>query len=307
MSAGVIKQKHRLSKQEWRQVAKGLLFVSPWLIGFLAWTIYPLLPSAYYSLTRYDLLRPPVFIGLKNYVDLLTTDPHFKVVIPNTLYYVGLGTPLAVITAFLLAQLLNGRIVGRPVFRAIFYFPSIVPATVIAMVWSYLLNPQYGAINAVLKAAGLKTIPFLSNPTLAKPMLIIIGMWASGYAMILFLAALQDVPRDLYEAAIMDGANAVHRFFYVTIPYCSPVILFTLVTGFIYGFQDFTLPWLLTGGGPVQSTEFYALHLFRNAFRYLRMGKASAMAWILFVIIVAFTFVLFKSSSRVVYYADSGE
>jgi multiple sugar transport system permease protein len=307
MSAGVIKQKHRLSKQEWRQVAKGLLFVSPWLIGFLAWTIYPLLSSAYYSLTRYDLLRPPVFIGLKNYVDLLTTDPHFKVVIPNTLYYVGLGTPLAVITAFLLAQLLNGRIVGRPVFRAIFYFPSIVPATVIAMVWSYLLNPQYGAINAVLKAAGLKTIPFLSNPTLAKPMLIIIGMWASGYAMILFLAALQDVPRDLYEAAIMDGANAVHRFFYVTIPYCSPVILFTLVTGFIYGFQDFTLPWLLTGGGPVQSTEFYALHLFRNAFRYLRMGKASAMAWILFVIIVAFTFVLFKSSSRVVYYADSGE
>jgi multiple sugar transport system permease protein len=296
-----------MSKQEWRQVAKGLLFISPWLIGFIAWTIYPLLSSAYYSLTRYDLLRPPVWIGLTNYVDLLTTDPHFKVVIPNTLYYVGLGTPLAVITAFLLAQLLNGRIAGRPVFRAIFYFPSIVPATVIAMVWSYLLNPQYGAINAVLRAAGMKTIPFLSSPTLAKPMLIVIGMWASGYAMILFLAALQDVPRDLYEAAIVDGANALHRFFYVTIPYCSPVILFTLVTGFIYGFQDFTLPWLLTGGGPAQSTEFYALHLFRNAFRYLRMGKASAMAWILFVIVVAFTFVLFKSSSRVVYYADSGE
>jgi multiple sugar transport system permease protein len=296
-----------MSKQEWRQVAKGLLFISPWLIGFIAWTIYPLLSSAYYSLTRYDLLRPPVWIGLTNYVDLLTTDPHFKVVIPNTLYYVGLGTPLAVITAFLLAQLLNGRISGRPVFRAIFYFPSIVPATVIAMVWSYLLNPQYGAINAVLRAAGMKTIPFLSSPTLAKPMLIVIGMWASGYAMILFLAALQDVPRDLYEAAIVDGANALHRFFYVTIPYCSPVILFTLVTGFIYGFQDFTLPWLLTGGGPAQSTEFYALHLFRNAFRYLRMGKASAMAWILFVIVVVFTFVLFKSSSRVVYYADSGE
>jgi multiple sugar transport system permease protein len=296
-----------MSKQEWRQMAKGLLFVSPWLIGFIAWTIYPLLSSAYYSLTRYDLLRPPVWIGLTNYVDLLTTDPHFKVVIPNTLYYVGLGTPLAVITAFLLAQLLNGRISGRPVFRAIFYFPSIVPATVIAMVWSYLLNPQYGAINAVLRAAGMKTIPFLSSPTLAKPTLIVIGMWASGYAMILFLAALQDVPRDLYEAAIVDGANALHRFFYVTIPYCSPVILFTLVTGFIYGFQDFTLPWLLTGGGPAQSTEFYALHLFRNAFRYLRMGKASAMAWILFVIVVAFTFVLFKSSSRVVYYADSGE
>jgi len=294
-----------MSKQEWRQIGKGLLFVSPWLLGFLAWTVYPLLSSIYYSLTRYDLIRPPVFIGLKNYIDLFTRDPHFKVVIPNTLYYVGLGTPLAVITAFLLASLLNGRIVGRPVFRAIFYFPSIIPATVIAMVWSYLLNPQYGAINAVLKTVGMKTIPFLTSPTLAKPTLIVIGMWASGYSMVLFLAALQDVPRELYEAATVDGANAWHKFFYVTIPYCSPVILFTLVTGFIYGFQDFTLPWLLTGGGPAESTEFYALHLFRNAFRFLRMGKASAMAWILFLIIVIFTFILFKSSSRIVYYADS--
>jgi multiple sugar transport system permease protein len=302
-----MKRKRRLSKQERHQLAKGLLFVSPWLLGFLIWTIYPLLASVYYSFTRYDLLRPPVYIGLQNYVDLFITDPRFKNVIANTLYYVGLGTPLAVITAFLMAQLLNGRIVGRPVYRAIFYFPSIVPATVIAMVWSYLLNPQYGAVNAVLKAFGMKTIPFLTSPTLAKPMLILIGMWASGYSMVLFLAALQDVPRELYEAAIVDGANAWHRFFYVTIPYCSPVILFTLVTGFIYGFQDFTLPWLLTGGGPAESTEFYALHLFRNAFRFLRMGKASAMAWVLFVIIVVFTAVLFRSSSRLVYYADSGE
>ena len=127
MSSEDSKQKRRMSKQEWRQIGKGLLFVSPWLIGFLAWTVYPLLSSIYYSLTRSDLIRPPVFVGLKNYIDLFTRDPHFKVVIPNTLYYVGLGTPLAVITAFLLASLLNGRIVGRPVFRAIFYFPSIIP------------------------------------------------------------------------------------------------------------------------------------------------------------------------------------
>ncbi len=300
-------KRRRLSVAERRQLVTGLLFVSPWLLGFLIWTIYPLGSSLYYSFTRYDLLRPPVFIGLKNYIELFTSDPHFRVVIPNTFYYVGLGTPLAVATAFLVATLLNTPIVGRPGFRAIFYFPSIVPATVIAMVWGYLLNPQFGAFNAMLKAVGLRTIPFLTNPALAKPTLILIGMWGSGYYMVLFLAALQDVPRELYEAATVDGANALRRFWHITTPLCTPVILFTLVTGFIYGFQDFTLPWLLTNGGPNEATEFYALHLFRNAFRFLRMGKASAMAWVLFVIVVVFTFILFRSSSRFVYYADTSE
>ncbi len=305
--AALVLRRRWLSVSERRRLLTGLLFVSPWLVGFLVWTLYPLASSLYYSFTRYDLLRPPVFIGLKNYVDLFTSDPHFRVVIPNTLYYVGLGTPLAVATAFLLASLLNTPIIARPTFRAIFYFPSIVPATVIAMIWGYLLNPQYGAINAVLKALGLRAIPFLTSPALAKPTLIAIGMWGSGYYMVLFLATLQNVPRELYEAATVDGASALRRFWHITIPLCSPVILFTLVTGFIYGFQDFTLPWLLTGGGPSESTEFYALHLFRNAFRYLRMGKASAMAWVLFVIVVGFTVVLFRSSSRYVYYADTNE
>lgn len=307
MAAALTRRRWRLSVTERRRLVTGLVFVSPWLLGFLIWIIYPLASSLYYSFTRYDLIRPPVFIGFKNYIDLFTTDPHFKVVIPNTLYYVGLGTPLSVATAFLLATLLNTRIVARPTFRAIFYFPSIVPATVIAMIWGYLLNPQYGAVNAMLKALGLRTIPFLASPALAKPTLILIGMWGSGYSMVLFLATLQNVPRELYEAATVDGANALHRFKSITIPFCSPVILFTLVTGFIYGFQDFTMPWLLTGGGPNEATEFYALHLFRNAFRFLRMGKASAMAWVLFLIVVAFTFILFRSSSRLVYYADSSE
>jgi multiple sugar transport system permease protein len=300
-------RRRRFTRTERRRLATGLLFVAPWLVGLLAWTVYPMGSSLYYSFTRYDLLRPPVFIGLSNYVELFTRDPHFRVVIPNTFYYVGIGTPLGVVAAFLLATLLNTRIVGRPVFRAIFYFPAIVPATVIAMVWGYLLNPQYGAINAMLKALGLRAIPFLTNPALAKPSLIMISVWGSGYSMVLFLATLQNVPRELYEAATVDGANAWHRFWAVTVPMCTPVILFTLVTGFIYGFQDFTIPWLLTGGGPSESTEFYALHLFRNAFRFLRMGKASAMAWILFGIIVVFTVILFRSSSRFVYYADTSE
>lgn len=295
----------RLSPYERRQLFTGLLFVSPWLVGFLLWTFYPMASSLYYSFTRYDLIRPPVFIGFDNYTDLFLYDPRFRVVIINTLYYVGLGIPLSVGTAFLMAVLLNTRISGRPFFRAIFFFPAIVPVTVIAMIWGYLLNPQFGAINGFLQALRMPIIPFLSNPSLAKPSLIMINMWASGYAMVLFLATLQDVPREIYEAATVDGANAWHRFWSVTVPFCSPVILFNLVTGFIYGFQDFTLPWLLTGGGPNEATEFFALHLFRNAFRFLRMGKASAMAWLLFIVIVIFTYILFKTSARWVYYGGS--
>ena len=293
----------KLSVTERRQLLVGLLFASPWILGFLAWTAYPMLSSIYYSLTRYDLLRPPVFIGLQNYVEIFSTDPHFKVVIPNTLYYVGLSVPMSVATAFLVALLLNTKLYGRPFFRAIVFFPSIVPITVIAMVWGYMLNPQFGAINAVLKSLEMPIIPFLSSPALAKPTLIMINMWASGYYMVLFLASLQDVPREMYEAATVDGANGAQKFWYITIPMVSPVILFTMVTGFISGFQDFSLPWLLTGGGPNEATEFYALHLFRNAFRYLRMGKAAAMAWLLFILVVVFTFVLFKTSGRWVYYS----
>jgi multiple sugar transport system permease protein len=150
----------------------------------------------------------------------------------------------------------------------------------------------------------LPIIPFLSSPDLAKPSLVMINTWACGYGMVLFLASLQDVPRELYEAAIVDGANEFHKFWFITIPMVSPVILFNLVTGFIWGFQDFSLAWLMTGGGPNEATEFYALHLFRNAFRYLRMGKASAMAWLLFIMIIVFTYLLFKSSARWVYYGS---
>jgi len=285
----------------------GLLFISPWLIGFLLFTIYPLVSSLYYGFTRYDLLNPPVLLGLGNYIDIFTQDPHFGKVVYNTLYYVGLSAPLGVVAAFLMASLLNTEIAGRSVFRAIFFFPAIVPAIVTAMVWAFLLNVQYGAINSTLAGLGLSTIPFLSSPELAKPSLILIHMWAQGNAIVIFLASLQDVPRSLYEAATVDGANAWHKFWNITVPMCTPVILFNLIMGFIGGFQNFVLPWLLTSGGPNQATEFYSVYLYRNAFSYFRMGKASALAWILFVIIVTFTIVLFKSSARWVYYGGGEE
>ena len=293
-----------MSRIERRQLFFGLLFASPWLLGFLLWTVYPMISSIFFSFTRYDLLRPPVYIGLQNYKEIFFTDPRIGNVVKNTLFYVFLSVPLSTLTALLVAMLLNNKMQGRPFFRAIFFFPSIIPITVIAMMWGFLLNPQFGAINAFLKSLSLPIIPFLSNPDLAKPTLIMINMWASGYAMVLYLASLQDVPRELYEAAIVDGANAFSKFWYITIPLISPVVLFNLVTGFIGAFQDFSLPWLMTGGGPNEATEFYALHLFRNAFRFLRMGKASAMAWLMFIVIIAFTALLFKTSARWVYYGS---
>jgi multiple sugar transport system permease protein len=273
----------------------------------LIWTVYPIVASVYYSFHRYDLLRPPVFLGLRNYTRIFTQDADFSVVMYNTFVYVIIGTPLGLASAFLMASLLNTRIAGRSIFRAIFFFPSIVPGVVVAMIWQFLLNPQFGAINGTLRALGLPVIPFLTSPPYAKPTLIMIGMWAQGSAIVIFLATLQDVPRSLYEAATVDGATAWHKFWYVTIPMCTPVILFQLVMGFIWGFQDFTLPYLLTGGGPNEATRFYALYLYDNAFRFLRMGKASALAWILFVIILIFTAILFKSSARWVYYGGGDE
>ncbi|MCD6289293.1 MAG: sugar ABC transporter permease [Anaerolineae bacterium] len=307
MTVSVFRGFRTLSYRERRNLLLGVIFTSPWLIGFLLWTVYPLLAAIYYSLTRYDIMRPPIFIGLKNYKDLITSDETFRIVMHNTLYWVALSAPSGVISAFLMATLLNTRILGRSLFRAIFFFPAIVPVFVTAMVWRYLLNIQYGAINAVLQELGLSTIPFLSNPQLVKPTLLVINMWAQGNAMVIFLATLQDVPRSLYEAATVDGANAWHKFWHITIPMCSPVILFNLIMGFIGSFQYFTLPWLLTQGGPNRATEFYALYLYRNAFQWLRMGKAAALAWILFIITVVFTVILFRTSARFVYYASEEE
>lgn len=291
-----------MTKTEKRNQLMGVLFISPWLIGFLLFALFPLIASLYYSMTNYDFIRDPQFIGLANYVRLFTIDPDFWTVMYNTVYYVGFGVPLGIAVAFLIANLLNSNIRGRTLFRSIIYIPSIVPAVCTAMVWLFILNVQYGAINGILKTIGWPTIPFLSSPELAKPSLIMIYVWAQGTAVVIFLAALQDVPRSLYDAALVDGANAWARFWNVTVPMCTPVILFNFIMGIIAAFQDFTLPFVLTGGGPMKSTEFYVVNLYRNAFVQFSIGKASAMAWILFLIILVFSVILFRTSARWVYY-----
>ncbi len=291
-----------MTKTEKRNQFMGLLFISPWLLGFLLFALFPLIASLYYSMTNYDFIRDPQFIGITNYVRLFTVDPDFWTVMYNTLYYVGIGVPLGIAVAFLIANLLNSEIKGRTLFRSVIYIPSIVPAVCTAMVWLFILNVQYGAINGILKTMGLATIPFLSSPALAKPSLIMIYIWAQGTAVVIFLASLQDVPRSLYDAALVDGANAWARFWNVTVPLCTPVILFNFIMGIIAAFQDFTLPFVLTGGGPMKSTEFYVVNLYRNAFVQFSIGKASAMAWILFLIILVFSVILFRTSARWVYY-----
>ncbi|MEM7031542.1 MAG: sugar ABC transporter permease [Chloroflexota bacterium] len=305
MSAIANMKLRRLTREEKRNLSVGLFFASPWIIGFLAFTLLPIGSSLYYSLTRYDLLREPVFLGVDNYVNLITDDEDFRLVMYNTFWWVLISAPLGVISAFLMALLLNAKIMARSFFRAVFFFPSIVPVVVTAFVWQFLLNVQYGAINSTLQGLGFPIIPFLSDPDLVKPSLVLIHMWSQGAAMVIFLATLQDVPRSLYEAATMDGANAWHRLLNVTIPMVSPVILFNLVMSFIGGFQYFTLPWLLTQGGPNNATEFYSLFLYRNAFLFLRMGKANALAWILFAMIIFITYLLFRFSGRFVYYAGA--
>ena len=294
----------RLTPGERRNLRLGLFFISPWLIGFIGYELAPVAAAFYYSLNRYDLVRPPMFLGLDNYVYLFAGDPNFYEVLWNTLFYVGIGVPVGVCVAFLIANLLNQRIVGRTFFRGVIYLPVIVPAVASAMAWQFLYNIQYGAINGILRALSLPVIPFLSNPGLAKPSLILVMVWTQGAAVVIFLAALQNVPRHLLEAASLDGASAWRKMWNVTIPMTTPIILFNLVTGFITAFQEFTIPWLLTEGGPMRATEFLLIFLYRNAFVNFRMGKASAVAWVMFLIIVVFTIILFRSSARWVYYGD---
>jgi multiple sugar transport system permease protein len=284
-----------------------LLFISPWLIGFLIWVAYPILASIYYSFTRYDVLRPPRWIGLENYRELIQDDELFVKSLYNTVYYAVFSIPLGNLTAFLLAVLLNSRIRFRSVLRTLFYIPAIVPTVAIAMLWMYILNYNIGLINNILVSLGLSRLPWLTSPDWAKPALILISVWGSGTTMLIYLAALQDVPQSLYDAAKVDGANIWRQFRHVTVPLVTPAILFNFLMWFIGVFQYFTFAWILTQGGPNNATEFYALYLYRNAFRYFKMGYASAMAWILFVIVVIGTVILFRSSARWVYYGGGGD
>ena len=305
--------KSRASKRR-NHTAAGILFALPWIIGFLAFSLYPIIMSVYYSLTDFNMFQTPKFVGLENYSALFQDEKFYKS-LGNTLSMTVLGTPLCLVAGLLLAVLLNQKVRAMPIFRTFFYLPSIVPLVASSMLWLWILNPQYGLLNNILQKLGLYQPNWLTDPRFTKPALLIMGVWGVGSIMIIFLAALQDVPRTLYEAAEIDGANALKRFFYITLPGISPAIFFQLIMGIINNFQYFTQAYLMigssTGGGlnvvscgAENSLLFYALYLYQNAFNLFKMGKASAMAWILFVVVAVVTAVVFKTQDRWVSYGE---
>jgi multiple sugar transport system permease protein len=278
------------------------IFASPWILGFLLFSLGPMIASLYLSLTNYSVLMPTLFVGLRNYAGMLE-DKSLGLSLVNTAIYAGLAVPLGIILALVLALMLNNqRLRGRSVFRAAFYVPSIMPIVALSILWIWLLQPRFGLINLFLSIFGIKGPNWLGDPFWAKPGLVLMSLVGIGSTMVIMLAGLQGVPVHLYEAAELDGAGGWNKFRHVTIPMISPAIFFTLIIGFISSFQVFTQVYIMTEGGPADSTLVYVLYLYRYAFSYFKMGYASAMAWLLFVIVVALTFVQFRLSSRWVYY-----
>lgn len=295
-----------LSRQERRRLRVGLLFALPWIVGFLGFTVYPVIASFYYSLNVYTTFGEPMrWVGFANYRELFQ-DELFWVSLYNTAYYVLFGISYHVALALLLAFLLNQKLRGIAFYRTIYYLPTIVPVVATSVLWLWVFNPEFGLVNATLGQLGIRGPGWLTDPALSKPSLILMGSWTIGGTLLIFLAGLQDVPQQLYEAAMIDGAGTLQQVRHVTLPMLSPVIFYNMIMGVIAGFQVFTQSFIMTNGGPLDTTLFYALYLYRNAFQFFKMPYASAMAWILFLLVMATTLVIFRSSARFVYYEGEG-
>ncbi len=288
-------------KSQARQFAKGMAFVSPWLIGFLVFTLVPAGLSLYYSFCRFDLLQSPHLVGAQNYVDLIH-DHVFWQSARNTFFYALMALPSGLLVSLGLALLLNVEIPGQSLWRTIIFMPALVPIVASAMLWMWLLNARLGLINVVLGKIGVAGPPWLSSVNWALPALALMSLWGVGNAVVIYLAGLQDVPRELYEAAELDGAGIAGRIRHVTLPILSPVIFFNLVMSIIGILQMFDIPYIMTGGGPAHATYLLSMYLFDNAFIYLQMGYASAIAWIMLVMVLALTGLAFWSSRRWVHY-----
>ncbi|MCP4177627.1 MAG: sugar ABC transporter permease [bacterium] len=294
-----------MTRYERRQLGKGLLFVSPWIIGFCLFLAYPLVMSLYYSLCNYDILTSPVFIGLGNYKELLS-DSIFWQSLYNTFFYALFAIPISLFTAFFFAVLLNCNIKCRGILRTIYYIPSLVPLVASAMIWVWILNGKFGLLNYFLSFLGIHGPDWLNSIAWTKPSVIFTTIWGVGNTMVIFLAGLNDVPKELYEAADIDGASFISKLKNVTIPLISPVIYFNLVMGIIGALQVFTVSYVMfssTGGaGPDRSVLFYTVYLYNNAFQYNRMGYACAMAWIMFIIILILTIITTRAYRKKIHY-----
>jgi multiple sugar transport system permease protein len=289
---------------ERRRSFTGLAFVSPWLIGFAALTLYPVCASIYFSFCDYDVLSRPVWVGLLNYQDM-ASDNVFWLSVRNTLVFNLIALPLGLLASLALALLLNQPVRMKGAFRAIYYIPSLVPAVAGAVVWLWILNGRIGLLNEGLMALGIARPPqWLADPAWTKPSLALVSLWSCGNTVVIYLAALQGVPRSLQEAAMIDGASAWRRLVHITLPAISPVIYFNLIIGIIGGLQVFTSAFVMmkSPGGPERSVLFYAIYIYQNAFEYRNMGYASAMAWILCLLILTLTWLATRLSRSLVHY-----
>lgn len=288
----------------WRRHHWGYVFIAPWIIGFIVFQGGPLVASLYFSLTEYDVLSSPKFVGLHNYHYALTGDPLFWQSLWRTTYFALLAVPLGLLGSILLAMLLNQGLRGASFFRSFFYIPSLTPAVAMAILWSWLLHPTLGLANQLLRDMHLPPYPWLTSKDTVIPTLVMISLWSGvgGNTMLIFLAALQGVPRELEEAASLDGAGPFQKFRVITIPMISPVILFNLILAIIASFQVFSLAFVATEGGPSYGSWFMILHIYNQAFYYFRLGYGAALSWIFLAILLAITSAIFLSARRWVYY-----
>jgi len=300
----VIESGAKLKRKGWkpaqREALSFYLFIFPWLLGFIIFTFGPMIVSAFLSMTEFSVMSAPKWIGTANFSEMFRT-PLFWKSISNTLFMVAFDLPLGLIFSLLAAVLLNQKLRGVNIFRAIFYLPVLIPAIANILLWVWIFDKDAGILNVLLKFVHIPPQPWLTSELWSKPSLIFMNLWGIGGAMLIYLAGLKGIPVELHEAAKIDGASTWQAFWKITIPLLTPTILFQLVIGLIYEFQIFTQGYIL-GGGPNFSTTFYVLQLFNNAFRYLKMGYASAMAWVLFAITLVVTLAVFRSTPYWVFY-----
>lgn len=290
-----------LSPLERRKLALGLLFISPWIVGFLAFTLYPILYTLRISFTRYSGFGEPAWIGLANY-RALWTDTVFWQSLGNTLYYTALAVPIGIVVALAMAIAMNQPLREVPLYRAALYLPSVLPLFAVSFIFIALLDPNRGIVNQLMVWLGLPNINWFGDPQYAKLGLVLLAQLGAGNTALVFLAGLKAIPKTLYEAAVLDGAGPLRRFWSVTLPLMTPVILYSLILGLSLGLQVFAQAYIITNGGPANATNFYVFYLYNQAFRYSQMGAASAMAWVLFVITLILALLIFRTSKRWVNY-----
>ena len=282
----------------------GLLYLTPWMIGILFFVVYPFAMSLFYSFTDYSMLTEPKFIGFDNYIKMFTDDPIFWSSVKATIKFVFLTVPFKLIFALFVAYVMNAKLKGIGFFRTAYYIPSILGANVaIAVLWQFLFKND-GLVNMMLNSIGLANVAWFSSGTGAMLTIVLLRVWQFGSAMVIFLNALTEMPQDLYEAAAIDGASKFRQFFSVTLPQLTPIIFFNLILQLVQAFQEFDGPFLITGGGPMRSTYLLPMYIYDNAFKIFNMGYSSALSWVLFVMIMIFTAILFKTSKNWVFYAD---